>query len=49
MQLYMFYVQVAGENTRALVSLQIVNIDDNDPIIQMFGACQVPVCPQQKL
>ncbi|CAG4933762.1 unnamed protein product [Parnassius apollo] len=42
MQQYMFNVRVNGEALIAGVSLQIVNIDDNDPIIHAFDTCQVP-------
>ncbi|XP_068627415.1 cadherin-AgCad1-like [Battus philenor] len=42
MQRYVFNVRVDGERLVAGVSLQIVNIDDNDPIIQAFDPCQVP-------
>ncbi|XP_013167274.1 PREDICTED: cadherin-23-like isoform X1 [Papilio xuthus] len=42
MQRYMFNVRVDGEPLIAGVTLQIVNIDDNDPIIQAFDACRVP-------
>ncbi|CAH2040187.1 unnamed protein product, partial [Iphiclides podalirius] len=42
MQRYMFQVRIDGESLVAVVSLQIVNIDDNDPIIQALDACRVP-------
>ncbi|KAJ0177622.1 hypothetical protein K1T71_006495 [Dendrolimus kikuchii] len=41
MQQYMFNVRVDGESLVASVSLIIVNIDDNPPIMQIFDACRV--------
>ncbi|XP_053605469.1 protocadherin Fat 3-like [Plodia interpunctella] len=41
MQLYMFYIRVAGETVVADITLVIVNIDDNDPIIHVFQACEL--------
>lgn len=43
MQQYVFNVRVDGETLAASVSLIIVNIDDNPPIIQIFDACRVDV------
>nr|AAM21151.1 cadherin [Manduca sexta] len=42
MQQYMFNVRVDGQSLVAGVSLAIVNIDDNAPIIQNFEPCRVP-------
>ncbi|XP_041988818.1 cadherin-23-like [Aricia agestis] len=42
MQVYMFNVRIDGETLVAQVSLQIVNIDDNDPIIHVLDPCVVP-------
>ncbi|XP_059054596.1 cadherin-23-like [Achroia grisella] len=42
MQSYMFNIRVPEETPlNAQVLLQIVNIDDNDPMISLLGACQV--------
>nr|QNS31153.1 cadherin [Cnaphalocrocis medinalis] len=38
---YMFRLNIPGETLSPLVSLEIVNIDDNPPIIEVFQACQV--------
>ncbi|XP_063894022.1 protocadherin Fat 1 [Helicoverpa armigera] len=42
MQQYIFDVRVDDEPLVATVMLLIVNIDDNDPIIQMFEPCDIP-------
>ncbi|CAB3246975.1 unnamed protein product [Arctia plantaginis] len=42
MQFYVFRVRVDGEATVPLVSLLIVNIDDNPPIIRVPVPCQIP-------
>ncbi|XP_075975778.1 cadherin-AgCad1-like [Anticarsia gemmatalis] len=42
MQQYIFTVRVDGETRAPMISLQIVNIDDNAPIIQLFDTCQIP-------
>ncbi|KAM3956312.1 LOW QUALITY PROTEIN: cadherin-AgCad1-like [Aphomia sociella] len=42
MQRYMFTIRAPEGETRAIsIALQIVNIDDNDPIIRLFDTCQV--------
>lgn len=43
MQLYMLDISVPGEPLVARVSLQIVNIDDNAPVIRLLDSCVVPV------
>lgn len=43
MQLYMLDISVPGETLVARVSLQIVNIDDNAPVIRLLDSCVVPV------
>ncbi|XP_023948291.1 cadherin-23-like [Bicyclus anynana] len=42
MQLYMVVVRVPGETLAATVTLQIVNIDDNAPVIQLLDSCVIP-------
>ncbi|XP_072929388.1 cadherin-AgCad1-like [Epargyreus clarus] len=42
MQLYMLEIAVEGETVVAGVTIQIVNIDDNAPIIQVFDHCVIP-------
>ncbi|KAJ8718831.1 hypothetical protein PYW07_016387 [Mythimna separata] len=42
MQFYMFEVHVPNEPLVVLVDLHIVNIDDNAPIIQLTGPCEIP-------
>nr|QCI02835.1 midgut cadherin-like protein [Chilo infuscatellus] len=42
MRNYQFVIQVEGETLRAGVSLVIVNIDDNPPIIHALEPCVVP-------
>lgn len=42
----MFRLNIPGETLSPLVSLEIVNIDDNPPIIEVFQACQVDVSTQ---
>ncbi|CAK1543812.1 unnamed protein product [Leptosia nina] len=42
MRTYMFEIEIPGERFIAIVRLQIVNIDDNAPIIQAFETCVVP-------
>ncbi|CAG9787433.1 unnamed protein product [Diatraea saccharalis] len=42
MQLYQFLIQVPGETVQAGVTLVIVNIDDNPPIIHALEPCVVP-------
>ncbi|XP_038217094.1 protocadherin Fat 1-like [Zerene cesonia] len=39
---YMLEVEVPGETLVVTVTLQIVNIDDNAPIIHIFDSCVVP-------
>lgn len=43
MQRYMFEINIEGQVLVARVSLEIVNIDDNAPIVQVFDTCVVPV------
>nr|ACK37450.1 cadherin I1 [Ostrinia nubilalis] len=42
MQSYVFSIQVEGESQSVLVALEIVNIDDNPPILQVVSACVIP-------
>ncbi|KAF9406502.1 hypothetical protein HW555_013145 [Spodoptera exigua] len=42
MQLYMFEVRVDGEPLVVRVTLHIVNIDDNTPVIEMLEPCSIP-------
>ncbi|KAL0831789.1 hypothetical protein ABMA28_001327 [Loxostege sticticalis] len=41
MRNYVFSIQVTGESVIVIVSLDIVNIDDNPPVIQLTSACLV--------
>lgn len=43
MRNYVFSIQVTGESVIVIVSLDIVNIDDNPPVIQLTSACLVEV------
>ncbi|CAH2210792.1 jg26064, partial [Pararge aegeria aegeria] len=43
MQLYMLDISVPGETLVGRVTLQIVNIDDNAPVIRLLDSCVVPV------
>nr|AFJ04291.1 cadherin-like receptor [Spodoptera litura] len=42
MQGYIFNVGVEGESLVVMVTLDIVNIDDNTPIIEMLEPCSIP-------
>ncbi|VVD00119.1 unnamed protein product [Leptidea sinapis] len=42
MRSYMLVIEIPGESLRPVVSLRIVNIDDNPPIIHVLDTCQVP-------
>ncbi|XP_039750968.1 protocadherin-16-like isoform X2 [Pararge aegeria] len=42
MQLYMLDISVPGETLVGRVTLQIVNIDDNAPVIRLLDSCVVP-------
>lgn len=48
MQRYMFEINIEGQTLVARVSLEIVNIDDNAPVIQVFDTCSVPVSITEK-
>ncbi|XP_013192882.1 cadherin-23 [Amyelois transitella] len=49
MQLYMFIIRAAGETLAADVTLVIVNIDDNDPIIHVFQSCELEELGEPRL
>ncbi|CAH0672561.1 unnamed protein product [Chilo suppressalis] len=49
MRNYQFVIQIAGETLRAGVSLVIVNIDDNPPIIHALDSCLVPELGEARL
>ncbi|XP_045516186.1 cadherin-23-like isoform X1 [Pieris brassicae] len=42
MQNYMFEIEALGQSLVAIISLEVVNIDDNAPIIQFFDPCVIP-------
>lgn len=41
--LYILRIQIENEVLEGQISLWIVNIDDNPPIIHLLDACVVPV------
>lgn len=43
MRLYMLTIEIPGESVQGSITLQIVNIDDNPPIIHVLNSCEVPV------
>lgn len=49
MQNYMFEIEVPGERLVATISLEVVNIDDNAPIIQFFEPCVIPVSDSKNI
>nr|AIA80598.1 mutant cadherin [Pectinophora gossypiella] len=49
MRRYTFDVRVPDETRAARVSLSIENIDDNDPIVRVLDACQVPELGEPRL
>ncbi|XP_050349459.1 protocadherin Fat 3-like [Nymphalis io] len=49
MQVYMFRIQIEGESVVGTISLQIVNIDDNPPIIHILDSCLIPELEEPRL
>nr|XP_026498507.1 protein dachsous-like [Vanessa tameamea] len=49
MQVYMFRIQIEGETVVGTISLQIVNIDDNPPIIHILDSCVIPELGEPRL
>lgn len=43
MQRYSFDITVPSESAVLIVMLDIINIDDNAPIIHMIDRCEIPV------